>query len=33
MNVYDQCFKDKHLFNFSTDSKDSIYYDDSTKMF
>ena len=31
MNVYDQCFKDKHLFYFSRDSKDSVYYDDSNK--
>ena len=30
-NVYDQCFKDKHLFDFSVYSKDSIYYDDSNK--
>ena len=26
-NVYDQCFKDKHLFDFSGYSKDSVYYD------
>ena len=30
-NVYDHCFKDKHLFDFSGYSKDSIYYDDSNK--
>ena len=30
-NVYDQCFKDKHLFGFSGYSKDSVYYDDSSK--
>ena len=30
-NVYDQCFKDKHLFGFSAYSKDSVYYDDSNK--
>ena len=30
-NVYDQCFKDKHLFDFSGYPKDSIYYDDSNK--
>ena len=30
-NVYDQCFKDKHLFDFSGYSKDSVYYDDSNK--
>ena len=27
-NVYDQCFKDKHMFDFSGYSKDSIYYDE-----
>ena len=27
-NVYDQCFKDKHLFDFSGYPKDSIYYCD-----
>ena len=27
-NVYEQCFKDKHLFDFG---KDSVYYDDSNK--
>ena len=26
-NVYDQCFKDKHLFDFSGCSKGSIYHD------
>ena len=25
-NVYDQCFKDKHLFDFSGYPKDSVYY-------
>ena len=30
-NVYDQCFKDKYLFDFSGYPKDSIYYDDSNK--
>ena len=30
-NVYDQCFKNKHLFDFSGYSKDSVYYDDSNK--
>ena len=30
-NVYDQCFKGKHLFDFSGYSKDSVYYDDSNK--
>ena len=30
-NVYEQCFKDKHLFDFSGYSKDSNYYDDSNK--
>ena len=30
-NVYDQCFKDKELFDFSGYSRDSIYYDDSNK--
>ena len=30
-NVYDQCFKDKELFDFTGYSKDSIYYDDSNK--
>ena len=29
--VYEQCFKDKHLFNFSEYSKDSVYYDYSNK--
>ena len=27
-NVYDQCFKDKNLFDFSGYSKDSVHYDD-----
>ena len=30
-NVYDQCFKDKHLFDFSGYPKDSIYYDNLNK--
>ena len=30
-NVYDQCFKDKHLFDFSGYPKDSKYFDDSNK--
>ena len=30
-NVYDQCFKDKHLFDFSGYPKDSVYYDISNK--
>ena len=30
-NVYDQCFKDKHLFDYSGYPKDSIYYDSSNK--
>ena len=30
-NVYDQCFKDKELFDFSGHDKSSIYYDDSKK--
>ena len=30
-NVYEQCFKDKHLFDFSGYSKDSVYYDDLNK--
>ena len=30
-NVYDQCFKDKHLFDFSGYSKDSVYYDSLNK--
>ena len=29
--VYEQCFKDKHLFDFSGYSKNSVYYDDSNK--
>ena len=27
-NVYEQCFKDKELFDFSGYSKDSVYYDE-----
>ena len=30
-NVYDQCLKDKDLFDFSGYDKNSIYYDDSNK--
>ena len=30
-NVYEECFKDKELFDFIGYSKDSIYYDDSNK--
>ena len=30
-NVYQQCFKDKKLFDFSGYSKYSVYYDDSNK--
>ena len=30
-NVYDQCFKDKHMFGFSGYPKDSVYYDISKK--
>ena len=30
-SIYKQCFKDKHLFNFSRYRKDSVYYDDSNK--
>ena len=30
-NVDEQCFKDKHLFDFSEYPKDSVYYDDSNK--
>ena len=26
-NVYDQCYKDKHMFDFSGYPKDSIYYE------
>ena len=29
--VYDQCFKDKHLFNFSEYPRDSIYFGGSNK--
>ena len=29
--VYDQCFKDKYLFDFSGYPKDSVYYDDLNK--
>ena len=31
-NVYDQCFKDRHLFDFSGYSKDSIYCESSNKI-
>ena len=27
-NVYDQCFKDKKMFDFSEYSKDSVYYNE-----
>ena len=30
-NVYDQCFKDRHLFDFSGYPKDSVYYDSLNK--
>ena len=30
-NAYEQCFKDKHLFDFGGYSKDSMYFDDSNK--
>ena len=30
-NVYQQCFKDKHFFDFSGYPKDSMYYDISNK--
>ena len=30
-NVYDQCFKDKHMFDFSGYPKNSVYYDISNK--
>ena len=30
-NVYEQCFKDRDLFDFSGYPKDSIYFDDSNK--
>ena len=30
-NVYDQCFKDKHLFDFSGYPKDSAYYESLNK--
>ena len=30
-NVYEQCFKDKDLFDFSRYPKDSVYYDISNK--
>ena len=30
-DVYDQCFKDKCMFDFSGYSKDSVYYDDFNK--
>ena len=32
-NVYDQCFKDKHLFDFSGYPKDSVYYCDLNKKY
>ena len=30
-NVYEQCFRDKHLLDFSGYPKDSVYYDNSNK--
>ena len=30
-SVYDQYFKDKHLFDFSGHPKDSVYHDSSNK--
>ena len=30
-NVNDKCFKDKHMFDFSGYSEDSVYYDASNK--
>ena len=30
-NVYEQCFKEKELFDFSGYSKDSVYFDDTNK--
>ena len=30
-NDYEQCFKDKKLFDFNGYSKDSVYYDSSNK--
>ena len=30
-NIYDQCYKDKELFDFSGYSKDSIYFDNTNK--
>ena len=30
-NVYEQCFRDKHLFDFGGYPKDSVYYDDLNK--
>ena len=30
-NVYNQCFKDKHLFDFSGYPKDYVYYCDLNK--
>ena len=30
-NVYEQCFKDNHSFDFSGYPKDSKYFDDSNK--
>ena len=32
-NVYDQCFKDKYLFDFSGYPKDSVYYCDLNKKY
>ena len=32
-NVYEQCFKDKYLFDFSEYSKDSVYYEISNKKY
>ena len=31
INVYDQCYKDKHLIDFSGYPKDSVYYDSLNK--
>ena len=31
VNLYDQCFKDKHLFDFSGYPKHSVYYRDLNK--
>ena len=30
-NVYEQCFRDKHLLDFSGYPKGSVHYDDSNK--